>query len=58
MDNEPKQLALFQIEGPDEDGCVYLRDKEDMWRITLGHKDVVAEAMCQWLRSIDQSECR
>ncbi len=28
MDGKPDQPALFQIEGPDEDGCVWDRSTE------------------------------
>jgi hypothetical protein len=33
MDDAPEQKALFQIEGPDEDGCVWICSAEggDVW---------------------------
>ena len=55
MENEPEQDALFQIEGPDEDGCVWICAAEgrDTWCQNLGPADKVAEVMSQWLGSID-----
>jgi hypothetical protein len=53
-DGEPKQEALFHIEGPDEDGCVWVcsPNGRDMWCQNLGSKDEVAEVLCQWLASL------
>ena len=55
MDKEPVQEALFQIEGPDEDGCVWVCSTEgrDVWCVNLGPKQKVAEVLSQWLSSID-----
>ena len=55
MDNEPVQEALFQIEGPDEDGCVWACSAEgrDVWCVNLGPKQKVAEVLSQWLSSTD-----
>jgi hypothetical protein len=59
MHDEPEQEALFQIEGPDEDGCVWAcsQNGREVWCQNLGPKDKVAEVLCQWLGSIDYGEC-
>ena len=58
MDIEPQQDALFQIEGPDEDGCVWICSTEgrDVWCQNLGPQDKVAPLLSQWLGSIDYDE--
>ena len=58
MDDEPPQEALFQIEGPDEDGCVWAcsPDGRDVWCQNLGPVAKVAEIMSQWLGSIGYDE--
>lgn len=58
MDDEPDQEALFEIEGPDEDGCVWICSAEGraVWCQNLGPKEVVAEKLCEWLGSIDYGE--
>ncbi len=58
MDHQPEQKALFQIEGPDEDGCVWICSAEGraVWCENLGPKDEVAETLSQWLASIGQDE--
>jgi hypothetical protein len=55
--------APFTIEGPDDDGNVWLdvhRDrlyfKADQATVKLGPKDQVAETLSQWLGSIDYEE--
>ncbi len=60
MKDEPKQPALFQIEGPDEDGCVWACSMEgrDVWCQNLGPADKVVEVLSQWLASIDADEKR
>lgn len=52
------QAALFQIEGPDEDGCVWACSTEgrDVWCANLGPSAKVAEVMWQWLGTIDYDE--
>lgn len=47
MDDEPVQEALFQIEGPDDDGCVWACSTEgrDVWCANLGPQDKVAEVL-------------
>ena len=55
MSDELEQDALFQIEGPDEDGCVWICSAEgrDVWCQNLGPRDKVAEVLAHWLGSID-----
>lgn len=54
MDDDPEQDALFEIEGPDEDGCVWIcsADGRDVWCQNLGPKDSVAERFSVWLGSV------
>jgi hypothetical protein len=52
----PEQGALFEIEGPDEDGCVWIcspKGHEDVWCRNLGPKDQVAERMLAWFAAND-----
>jgi hypothetical protein len=57
MDDEPEQDALFEIEGPDEDGCVWMSSTEPgSWHHNLGPAVKVAEVMSQWLATIDDAE--
>jgi hypothetical protein len=58
MDDERVQEALFQLEGPDDDGCVWAcsPDGRDIWCQNLGPTKKVAEVFSQWLASIDQDE--
>jgi hypothetical protein len=58
MTDEPEQAALFQIEGPDEDGCVWICSTagRDVWCQNLGPKQPVAEVLSEWLGSIDYQE--
>ena len=58
MEDEPEQSALFQIEGPDEDGCVWICSTEgrDVWCQNLGPQEKVAPVLSQWLGSIDYDE--
>jgi hypothetical protein len=55
---EPEQDALFQIEGPDEDGCVWICSAagRDVCCQNLGPAAKAAEVMSQWLGSIDHGE--
>lgn len=50
-DEGPEQGALFCIEGPDEDGCVWICSSKgrDVWCQNLGPAAKVAEALSQWL---------
>ena len=57
MENEPKQDALFYLEGPDEDGCVWINSTDAPgWHHNLGPADKVAELLSQWLASLDDAE--
>ena len=52
--SESEQDKLFEIEGPDEDGCVWICSTkgEGDWCQNLGPQDKVAEALFAWLKSI------
>lgn len=52
------QGALFQLEGPDEDGCVWACSPggRDVWCQNLGPKDAAAAVMVAWLQKIDFGE--
>ncbi len=52
------QGALFEIEGPDERGCVWIHSigPRDSWSQNLGPAYKVAEALSQWPGSIDYGE--
>jgi hypothetical protein len=61
MDNEgAEQDALFYIEGPDEDGCVWIygASTSDPWAQNLGPVDKVAEVLSQWLGEIASEDRR
>lgn len=51
---EPDQQVLFVIDGPDEDGCVWIGSREGdpyVWSQNLGPVIKVAEVLGQWLAS-------
>jgi hypothetical protein len=56
--DDPEQGALFEIEGPDEDGCVWICSAggRDVWCQNLGPREAVAEKLAQWLTEIDFGE--
>ena len=57
MDDEPEQDALFYIEGPDEDGRVWIcSGQPGEWCHNMGPADKVAEVLTEWLTSIDDGE--
>jgi len=58
VDDGPEQDALFYIEGPDEDGCVWIcsADVPGQWCHNMGPADKVAEVLSQWLASIDDGK--
>ena len=58
MEDEAEQEALFQLEGPDEDGCVWACAPEgrDTWCQNLGPTAKVAEVLADWLGKIDYFE--
>ena len=53
-----EQDALFQIEGPDEDGCVWVCSAagREVWCHNLGPRSKVAEKMFAWLAQQDYGE--
>jgi hypothetical protein len=53
--DEPEQDALFDLEGPDEDACVWLHT-HDGTSVNLGPAEKVAEKLSQWLASYDDGE--
>lgn len=56
MDDEPEQEALFTLDGPDDDDCVWMCTTKIDWCQNLGPSDKVAEVLSQWLGSIDFQE--
>ena len=50
----PDQGALFEIEGPDEDSCVWLvsGEGEEAVVVNLGPRPAVADKLAEWLASI------
>lgn len=57
MASEPNQGALLEIEGSDEDDCVWMHstDPRNPWTQNLGPSQKVAEVLSEWLGAI---ECR
>lgn len=56
MEDEPVQEALFDIEGPDEDGCVWLCDENGHRCHNLGPTDKVVAVMEKWLAAVQRPE--
>ena len=58
MDDEPLHEALFELQGPDDDGCVWACSPEgrDVWCQNLRPTAKVAEVPSQWLGTIDYDE--
>ena len=60
MTNEegPEQEALFYIEGPDEDGCVWIcsADMPGQWCHNMGPANKVVEVLSQWLATLDDGD--
>ena len=56
--DEVDQEALFEIEGPDEDACVWLVSGtgENQVVVNLGPREKVAEKLADWLAEIDFGE--
>ena len=54
----PQQGALFRIEGPDEDGCVWICSAEgrEVWCQNLGPEGPTAAVMADWLAANDFGE--
>ena len=53
-----EQGALFELQGPDEDGCVWMCSPEgrDVWCVNLGPRGPVAEKFVEWLSGQDYGE--
>jgi hypothetical protein len=49
-----RRQALFEIDGPDADGFVWLHT--DTGSHNLGHYDDVSQALCDWLQQTDHGE--
>lgn len=58
MNDEPEQGALFEIEGPDDDGCVWICSAKDheIWRQNLGPRDQVVDVMWEWIGKIANAD--
>lgn len=55
----PDQEAIFDIEGPDEDGCVWIcaaGGRRDLWCHNLGRAEKVTEKLSQWMAEQDDAE--
>ena len=55
MDDEPEQEALFELQGPDDSGCVWACSPagRDVWCQNLGSTGSVAAVLAEWLEAID-----
>lgn len=58
MDDGSEQEALFELQGPDENGCVWACSPEgrDVWCQNLGPVDKVVDVLSRWLESIEFDE--
>ncbi|HMI41478.1 MAG TPA: hypothetical protein VK485_09650 [Sphingomicrobium sp.] len=58
MPDDPLQDSLFEIDGPDDEGNVWIVSPEgrNVWSVNLGPQDIVAEVMADWLEQIGHSE--
>jgi hypothetical protein len=58
LNRRKARRARFEIEGPDECGCVWLicGKGESAIVVNLGPRDAVAEKMADWLGYIDFGE--
>jgi len=56
MSNLMDQGAIFQIQGPDEDGSVWvtLSEGPEVWRKNLGPAQDVEIVLRDWLWTLDQ----
>ena len=54
-EHETEQGALFHIEGPDEDGCVWICSAggRDVWCQNLGPVSKVGPVFSDWLASVE-----
>ena len=57
-DDEAEQKALFYIEGPDEDGCLWIcgANTSDPWAQNLEPCRKVTDVFSQWLGTVDFDE--
>jgi len=55
---ENEQDSLFEIDGPDEEGNVWIVSPEgrNVWSRNLGPQDKVVEVMSDWLAQITHGE--
>lgn len=58
IEEQPEQESFFEIEGPDEGGCVWICSAGGRadWCQNLGPRDKVVEVLSQWLSSLDDGE--
>ena len=58
LEPDSEQAALFEIEGPDEDGCVWACAPQgrDVWCRNLGPKEKVVEVFLRWLAEVVSGE--
>ena len=53
MDDRQEGNALFSLQGPDEDGCVWISSTTMLgWRHNVGPADKAAEVLSKWLASL------
>jgi len=53
-----QQEALFDIEGPDEDNCVWICSSQgrEVWCHNLGPGEKLIQKLSQWLAKQDDAE--
>ena len=58
MEKDPEQEALFELQGPDGDGCVWACSPpgRDVWCQNLGSADKVVDVMARWIESVAYDE--
>jgi hypothetical protein len=58
MPDNPPQDSLFEIDGPDDEGNVWIVSPEgrNVWSVNLGPQAVVVEVMSDWLEQIKYGE--
>ena len=54
VNSEAEQSALFELEGPDDDKCVWLHSGGVT--LNLGPSDAVAERFYEWLACLETKE--
>jgi hypothetical protein len=51
--NQVKPSPLFSLEGPDDDGCVWISSKAGLeWQHNVGRPDEVAMILSKWLSTV------